>query len=140
MAAVGTPSELDMRVWTAVRDARDRVLTLLRDRVVAGARVSGAELDRAAWHELTTHGFGMEHRVARTGHTMDRFGVHGLGPSVDDTETHDDRPLTAGVGFSVEPGIYLIGRTGVRSEVNVHVGQRDILVTPHPYQRELISV
>jgi Xaa-Pro aminopeptidase len=44
------------------------------------------------------------------------------------------------VGFSVEPGIYLPGETGVRSEVNVVVGDGDVVVTPREYQRELAVV
>jgi Xaa-Pro aminopeptidase len=35
-----------------------------------------------------------------------------------------------GVGFSVEPGIYLPGEFGVRSEVNMYWGQDGAVVTP----------
>ena len=59
--------------------------------------------------------------VHRTGHSIDR-DLHGSGPHLDDYETHDDRLLLPGVGFSVEPGIYLPGEFGVRSEVNVLPG------------------
>ena len=58
----------------------------------------------------------------RTGHSIDR-DLHGSGPHLDDYETHDDRLLVPGVGFSVEPGIYLPGEFGVRSEVNMHWGE-----------------
>ena len=77
---------------------------------------------------------------ARTGHSIDRYGLHGFGPPIDDTETYDDRLLIPGVGFSVEPGVYLPGVAGVRSEVNVVVGDRDILVTPDDYQSDLLAV
>jgi Xaa-Pro aminopeptidase len=43
-----------------------------------------------------------------------------------------------GVGFSVEPGVYLPGRFGVRSEVNVYMGEGGPEVTPREVQRELI--
>jgi hypothetical protein len=36
--------------------------------------------------------------------------------------------------------VYLPGVAGVRSEVNVVVGDRDILVTPDHYQRDLLAV
>ncbi len=51
---------------------------------------------------------------SRTGHSIDAYGIHGFGPAVDDTETGDDRILVPGVGFSVEPGIYITGEVGVR--------------------------
>jgi len=73
-------------------------------------------------------GFG-DRFVHRTGHSIDR-DLHGSGPHLDDYETHDDRRLVPGVGFSVEPGVYLTGEFGVRSEVNVHWGDAGPEVTP----------
>src|SRR5687767_13409168 len=43
-----------------------------------------------------------------------------------------------GVGFSIEPGVYLPGELGVRSEVNAFVGERGVTITPEQYQRELL--
>ncbi|HET9725682.1 MAG TPA: M24 family metallopeptidase, partial [Gemmatimonadales bacterium] len=78
--------------------------------------------------------------IARTGHSIDRYGLHGFGPPIDDTETYDDRLLIPGVGFSVEPGVYLSGEAGVRSEVNVVIGEGDIEVTPQDPQVDLLVV
>jgi hypothetical protein len=38
----------------------------------------------------------------------------------------------------VEPGVYIPGAFGLRSEVNLYVGNREILITPRNYQRDLI--
>ena len=96
----------------------------------------GAEADAAAKRVIADAGH-LEHTVSRTGHSIDRYGLHGFGPPIDDTETYDDRLLLPGVGFSVEPGVYLPGVAGVRSEVNVVVQERDILITPDHYQTDL---
>ena len=48
--------------------------------------------------------------------------------------------LIPGVGFSIEPGIYLPGELGVRSEVNAYVGDGSLLVTPGDVQRDLFVV
>lgn len=69
-----------------------------------------------------------------------RFGLHGFGPPIDGTETRDERLLIPGVGFSVEPGIYLKGQTGVRSEVNAYVTANDVVVTPRNYQKYLTII
>jgi Xaa-Pro aminopeptidase len=45
---------------------------------------------------------------------------HALGANIDNLETHDTRELIAGVGFSIEPGVYL-PEFGVRSEVDVYM-------------------
>lgn len=139
MAAIGVPNERDAHLWRVVRDARDAALDLLRQRVRAKIPVLGAEVDRAANEVIARHGL-TRRRVARTGHSIDRYGLHGYGPMIDDTETFDTRLVLPGVGFSIEPGVYLPGESGVRSEVNVHVGESDIEVTPYDMQTELIVI
>jgi Xaa-Pro dipeptidase len=139
MAAIGAPTERDARLWTVVRSARDAALELIRSRVRGGEPVRGAEADAAARQVIRSAGLA-DHTIARTGHSIDRFGLHGFGPPVDDTETYDDRLLIPGVGFSVEPGVYLVGEAGVRSEVNVVVGDTDIEVTPREPETDLLVV
>jgi Xaa-Pro aminopeptidase len=46
----------------------------------------------------------------------------------------------AGVGFSVEPGIYLPGRFGMRSEINVYLAETGPEVTPATPQKELLRI
>ena len=77
--------------------------------------LSAAQLDDAARGVIRAAGF-EQYFVHRTGHSIDR-DLHGSGPHLDNYETHDDRALAAEVGFSVEPGVYLTGRFGVRSEI-----------------------
>jgi Xaa-Pro dipeptidase len=125
------------QVWETVRQARDAAIATVRAAVGAGRRIAGFEADRAARAVIEAAGFGPAF-VHRTGHSIDR-DLHGSGPHLDDYETHDDRLLLRGVGFSVEPGIYLAGEFGVRSEVNVHLGERGPEVTPAEPQRELIT-
>jgi Xaa-Pro dipeptidase len=130
------PSPEVTTVWETVRDARDAAIQRMRDAVDAEQPVYGYELDRAARNVITNAGYG-EYFVHRTGHSIDR-DLHGSGPHLDDYETHDDREIVPGVGFSVEPGIYLPGRFGMRSEVNVYYRPGKPQVTPGVSQRDLI--
>lgn len=123
-------------VWETVRDAREAAIRLVEERVAAGQAVHGYEVDRAARNIIEGAGFG-DYFIHRTGHSIDR-DLHGSGPHCDDYETHDDRQLVMGVGFSVEPGIYLPGEFGIRSEVNVFWGPEGVVVTPDGRQTELI--
>ncbi|MEO8199955.1 MAG: M24 family metallopeptidase [Gemmatimonadota bacterium] len=129
------PQEVET-VWRTVRDARDAAVDRLRVGLGQGKAVAGYELDRAARGVIIDAGYG-DFFVHRTGHSIDR-DLHGSGPHLDDFETHDDRVLLTGVGFSVEPGIYLPGRFGIRSEINVHLAADGPLVTPKQIQRDLI--
>ena len=54
--------------------------------------------------------------------------------------TRDSRRITPGVCFSIEPGIYLKGKFGVRSEIDVYVGEKDIEVTGQPIQTEIVPI
>ena len=139
MAAIGTPSARATELWGVVRGARDAALELLRERLGAGRPVAGGEADRAARAVIEAAGYG-NRIVCRTGHSIDRVGLHGFGPTIDDTESFDSRVIVPGVGFSVEPGIYFPGETGLRSEVNAHARADGLDVTPADYQRELIVV
>jgi Xaa-Pro dipeptidase len=128
------PSEV-ARVWETVRDARDAVLQQLQ-RWTPGGGMTGATLDDASRGVITQRGYG-EFFVHRTGHSIDAE-LHGSGPNLDNYETNDTRELLPGIGFSVEPGVYLEGRFGVRSEVNVFLDEQAAVVTPSEIQRELI--
>ncbi|MGQ0767287.1 MAG: M24 family metallopeptidase [Gemmatimonadota bacterium] len=137
MASLGPPSDEELVVWRAIRDARDTAITFIRDELAAGRRVSGGAVDDAARGVIASRGHG-EHFTHRTGHSIDARDIHGAGPNLDNLETRDVRLLLPGVGFSIEPGIYLRGRFGMRTEVNAYMGDGELVVTPARYQHELI--
>ena len=139
MGSLGAPSERDTKVWLAVRDARDAAISLLRERLDAHKPVRGGEVDDAARAVITQRGYG-EHFIHRTGHSIDPRDLHGSGPHIDNLETREERELIPGVGFSIEPGIYLPGDVGMRSEVNGFIATDGVLITPADYQKELLIV
>ncbi len=120
-------------IWEAVRDARDAGVTFLRERFAAGAKVRGYEVDDVCRAVIRERGYGNRF-VHRTGHSID-VELHGSGPNLDNLESRDDRILVPGVGFSIEPGVYVPGEIGVRSEVNVFWGPDGPEVTsPNPQE------
>ena len=125
-----------IRVWQTVRNARDAAIRAVQHAAAERRPLAGYEVDQAARAVIEAAGFG-DAFVHRTGHSIDR-DLHGSGPHMDDYETHDERLLLPGVGFSVEPGIYLGGEFGMRSEVNMFLGGRGPEVTPKDPQAELI--
>jgi Xaa-Pro aminopeptidase len=122
------------KLFEIVRDARDAAIRTFMDGWAAGRPVRGADLDDAARNLITKAGYGAFF-IHRTGHSIDQT-LHGSGPNIDNLETRETRLLLPGIGFSVEPGIYLPGDIGLRTEINMFVTARGPEVTtPQPQER-----
>ena len=139
MATIGAPSPRAQEIWTAIREARDAAIALVEDAARAGRPLRGADVDDAARAVIEARGFG-PFFTHRTGHSIDPVSLHGSGPHLDNLETREERLLVPGVGFSIEPGIYISGEIGMRTEVNVYLEAGRAVVTPRVYQRELLVV
>lgn len=137
MASLGPPSARALEIWKAVSGARDAAIALVQERVKQGAEVRGAEVDDASRAVIDKAGFG-PYFTHRTGHSIDPRDLHGSGPHIDNLETREERLLTPGVAFSIEPGVYIAGEIGIRTEVNMYLVDGKAVVTPENYQRELI--
>lgn len=140
MAFTGNaPGDRVRAVWEAVRDARDAAITLVVENVAGNPPLPGGAADDAARKVITDRGYG-EYFTHRTGHSIDSRELHGSGPHLDNLETREERLLIPGVGFSIEPGIYMRGDFGMRSEVNAYITETGAVITPREPQRELFLV
>lgn len=125
-------------IFQIVRRARDRALEFVRERLRAGDCPCGWEVDEVCRLVIEKAGYG-ERFVHRTGHSIGEE-VHGNGANIDNLETRDLRRLLPHTCFSIEPGIYLPGDFGIRSELDVYLDDRDALVFGLPLQTELIPI
>jgi Xaa-Pro dipeptidase len=124
------------RAFEAIRSARDAAAALAQDAARQDRDLRGWQVDRAARDVLERSGYG-ERILHRTGHNLGR-DVHGNGVHMDDYESHDDRRLLAGTGFTIEPGLYF-DSFGVRTEINMFYGQGEAIVTG-PLQTEILKL
>ena len=129
------PDEVS-RAFRAVADARDAAVRLVAYAAQEGRDIRGWEVDEAARAVLQSQGYG-DRIVHRTGHSLGE-SVHGNGVHMDDYETHDDRRLLPGTGFTVEPGLYFES-FGVRTEINMYRGEREAIVTG-PRQSDVVTL
>lgn len=128
--------ERHRRVFAVVREARDRALRFLVERHQEGRPVEGWEVDQVARRHIQDAGFGV-YFTHRLGHSIG-VAIHSNGVNLDGFETEDTRRIIPGVGFSVEPGIYLPD-FGVRSEIDVYFGPSGPEVTT-PVQDEVVLI
>ncbi|HKV38802.1 MAG TPA: M24 family metallopeptidase, partial [Blastocatellia bacterium] len=126
------------KVFTIVRDARDAATRFVEESFVSGRSIFGWQVDDVCRNVIKNAGYG-DYFIHRTGHSI-HTEVHGNGANIDNLETRDARALIPNTCFSIEPGIYLEGRFGVRSEIDVYVGEHEAKVTGGPVQTEVVKI
>jgi Xaa-Pro aminopeptidase len=124
-------------IFDIVAGARDAGLAFVKDAVASGKTIRGAEVDDVSRRFITERGYGPQF-VHRTGHSIGTE-VHANGANIDNLETRDERRLIPRTGFSIEPGVYL-EEFGVRSEIDVYVGESEVKVGGEPIQTEVIPI
>jgi Xaa-Pro aminopeptidase len=113
---VGEPAARDLAVYELVRSAQQAAIDALEARVRGGAIPDGRELDAIARAVIDgagtwpAYGHGLGHGIGLATHEEPRL-----------SRSAPEAPLPSPTVFSVEPGIYLEGETGVRIEDLVHL-------------------
>ena len=130
------PPERHQQVFDIVLGARDAALAFLQDCHARGHAVQGWQTDDVARQYIAQRGYG-DYFTHRLGHSI-YHTVHGEGVNLDNFETHDTRHIIPGVGFSIEPGIYL-PEFGVRSEIDAYMSEDGPYATS-PVQREIVLI
>ena len=131
------PTDRQQEIWATAVAGRDAGIELVRTRW-PHTPIRGYEVDDAVREVIRRAGYG-DFFIHRTGHSIGTKD-HGQGANMDNLETHDSRRLLAMTGFSIEPGIYLPGEFGVRTEVNIALTAEAAEVTGGDPQRELLRL
>lgn len=125
-------------IFEHVRRGRDAALSFVQNQVAIGRFPCGWEVDDVCRTTIRTAGYG-DFFIHRTGHSIGEE-VHGNGANIDNLETQDSRRLLPRTCFSIEPGIYLPGEFGIRSELDVYISDREAVVHGLPLQTQIVSL
>lgn len=135
MGFYGQPSKKFEHIYSVVLEARDAALTFLKEKLKAGEIPSGQAVDKASRDVIEQAGFG--HTFTHgTGHSIGLTSPHGIWGNI---RRSNKEPLLKNLGYTIEPGIYLPGEFGVRSEINFYVDDKYELVLTTPVQLTLVS-
>jgi Xaa-Pro aminopeptidase len=138
MGYVGeTVPEEYVKIWNIVYGAQQAAFNFVKTSFQTGKSIRGADVDDVSRGVIRKAGYA-DQFLHRTGHSIGEEG-HGNGANIDNLETRDSRRLIAGTAFSIEPGIYLEGKFGVRSEIDVYVSANDAIITA-PHQTEILAI
>ncbi len=132
------PNEFE-NIFQIVKGGRDAALNFVSTSITSKKTIRGYEVDDTARNYIAKHGYG-EYFIHRTGHSIGEQ-VHGNGANLDNLETKDERMIIPQTCFSIEPGIYLRDRFGVRSEIDVYISENnEVIVTGLPKQEHVITI
>ena len=132
-----TVPEEYVKVWNIVYDAQQSAYNFVKKSFQTGKAISGAAVDDVSRGVIRRAGYA-DQFLHRTGHSIGEEG-HGNGANIDNLETRDSRRLIPKTAFSIEPGIYLEGKFGIRSEIDVYVTENDAIITA-PHQTEIFPI
>jgi len=132
------PTPKHKELFDLIMKARDACVTFIQERFASGRGCAGWEADDACRKVIEDAGYG-RYFVHRTGHSIGRE-VHGNGVNLDHLETRDSRRLGPGICCSIEPGIYLPGEIGVRTEINVFIRHDGTAEVTGEVQHRLVKI
>ena len=138
MGYVGeTVPEEHVKIWNIVYGAQKAAFDFVKKSFQTGKPIRGSDVDDVSRAVIRKAGYA-DQFLHRTGHSIGEEG-HGNGANIDNLETRDSRRLIPRTAFSIEPGIYLEGKFGVRSEIDVYVSDNDAIITA-PQQTEILAI
>jgi Xaa-Pro dipeptidase len=136
MGYKGNLSEEMLKVCNIVFLARDRCVAHLRKKLSEKKIPTGYELDAIARRIIEEHGYG-KNFIHGTGHSIGYSSPHGQYGRIRKT---NNKKLLLNMGYTIEPGIYLKGKFGVRSEIDFYIDSNYNLIITTPVQKKLIKV
>ena len=136
--AADKPTEEQQRVFDVVHHAQAKALSLVKDRFGKKEDIMGWEVDQAAREVIVDAGYGKEftHRTGHNIHTTD----HGPGAHMDNLETQDCRRILPRTCFSIEPGVYLENKFGIRLETDVYIHEDQNVEVTGGLQDEILCL
>jgi Xaa-Pro dipeptidase len=127
------------KIFEIVKGGRDAALRFVQEAFKAGREICGYQIDDAARDYIKAKGYD-QYFVHRTGHSIGEE-IHGNGANIDNLETRDERRIISRTSFSIEPGIYLPGKFGVRSEIDVYISKnKEVIVLGQPIQDKVVAI
>jgi Xaa-Pro aminopeptidase len=131
--------ERPAHLFRVIAQARDAVVSHLQH-YLGKMPVRGCDLDDVCRNIVNQAGYG-QYFIHRTGHSIKTGTTHGPGANLDNYETQDTRRILPMTSFSVEPGIYIPGDIGLRTELDVVVSKTfEPLIWSAPLQHEMLPL
>lgn len=124
------------RTFAAVVEARDRSLLYLKREVSAKRLPVGRAVDAMARTRLARRGYANAF-LHTLGHSLGLVHPHGKLPGF---APRNDARIAAGMGYTIEPGVYLTGSHGARVEMDCYVTTDHQVIVTTELQQEIVRL
>ena len=124
------------KMFALVVRARNQALVLLRDQSRYGTLPSGQRVDQAA-RQVIVQAHYAKNFPHSTGHALGTTSPHGSPGRI---STKNPSPLHRRLGYTIEPGVYLPNKFGIRSEINFYIDTKGKIVISTAVQKSLTKI
>ena len=121
-------------IFRIVVRSRDACVRLIRENLKLGTIVTGIEAHATADRVLVMAGFSSQHG---TGHSIGFRSPHG---SFEPLNRRGKKSLETNLGYTIEPGIYVPGELGARSEIDFYIDEGMVMRITGKVQREIVLI
>lgn len=129
------PEEIK-KVWDTVRNARNCSLEFISERLKKGIFPTGKQIDDIAVKIISNASY-RDNILHNTGHSIGFNSPHGKENGL--SQKNND-PIVIGLGYTNEPGIYMKGKFGIRSEIDFYIDKNNKIIITTPIQEEIFLI
>lgn len=129
------PEEI-IKVWNIIKTARDSCIDFISSELNKGRFPTGKEIDDTASNIIISAGY-KENILHRTGHSIGFRSPHGKELGLSQKNNH---PIVKNLAYTIEPGIYLKDKFGIRSEIDFYINDNNEVIITTPVQEEIIHL
>lgn len=126
------PAEV-IRVFNVVKQARDKAVGYLKKCLKKGKMPTGFAVDKVARDFIKKEGYG-DNFIHGLGHPLGFTAPHGTGVRL---SPKFKKPLRKLVGYTIEPGVYLKNKFGIRSEIDFCIDNENRVVITTEVQKKI---
>jgi len=129
------PKQLD-EIHKINTKARDLALDFIKLNLKKGRIPSGKDIDYVVRSYISEKGFGKCFKHG-TGHPLGFYSAHGRDGNI---RKANKKPLLINMGYTIEPGIYIKGKFGVRNELDFYIDKNLNLIITTPVQKDWVMI
>jgi len=129
--------EIIKKIWTIAVKARENTLNFIRSSLQKNKIPIGKDADNACASTISQAGYS-DALAHYTGHSLGIDDDHG--PEKNCLRKESKEELSKNLGYTIEPGIYLKGKFGVRSEIDFYISEDNKLIVTTDMQKEIVKI